>query len=236
MRALLPGVLLGAALLLGGGIVYEAVAPLDPIMVETPQLKRRAAIPLPSTYIAPSPDLFADIDARPLFSAQRKPLAGAQAGAAAANTDFVLVGVIMGSERAVALLRNKNTQATVSAAVGDLVNGWRVARIDATTVTLRSATGDFVVPLDGPANRPPSAALQPVEATPTPAPIQAPSPMPSAPAAPLATPQRPATAPPSNVAIAPAKPGLPAHTGGGTIAPEALRGAPRDPTTGEPTL
>ena len=236
MRVLLPGVLLGAALLLGGGIAYEAFAPLDPIVVETPQLKRRAAVPLPSTYVAPSPDLFADIDARPLFSAQRKPLADAQTGAAAANTDFVLVGVITGGARAVALLRNKNTQATVSAAVGDLVNGWRVARIDATTVTLRSSTGDFIVPLDGPANRPPSAALQPLEATPTPAAIQTPSPAPAAPAAPLPTPQKPTAAPPSNVAAAPAKPGLPAHNAGGTIVPEALIGAPRDPTTGEPTL
>ena len=236
MRTLLPGVLLGAALLLGGGIAYEAIAPLDPVIVETPQLKHRAAVPLPPAYIAPSPELIADIDARPLFSAQRKPLADAQAGAAAANTDFVLVGVIMGSERAVALLRNKNTQATVSAAVGDLIDGWRVARIDATTVTLRSSTGDFVVPLDGPANRPPSAALQPLEATPTPAPFQTPSPTPSAPAAPPATPPKPAAPPPATAAAVPSKPALPAHTAGGTIAPEALRGAPRDPTTGEPTL
>ena len=238
MRALVPGILFGSALLLGGAIAYEAIAPLDPVVVETPRLARRPAPLASAPYVAPSPEVFADIDVRPLFSAQRKPLADLQAGSTAATSDFVLVGVIMGTERAVALLRNKNTQTTVSAAVGDLVEGWRVAKIDATTVTLRSGSGAFVVPLDGPANRPPSQALEPATQAPASAP-QAPPPAPDRPAAVAITPalQTPAATPPTAGPPAnPPKPGLPVHNAGGTIAPDALRGAPRDPTTGEPTL
>ncbi|HEY0301683.1 MAG TPA: hypothetical protein VGC36_10135, partial [Rhizomicrobium sp.] len=176
MRLLLPAALLGTSLLLGGAILYEAVAPLDPVAIETPLSATRPAAALRAAVYTPPPvELFADIDARPLFSAKRRPLADPQAGAAAAATsDFVLVGVIMGGERAVALLRSKSTSTTMSAGVGDTVNGWRVARIDATTVTLRGGAGEFIVPLDGPANRPagaPLAALAPVQAaSPAPAP------------------------------------------------------------------
>ncbi len=208
--------------------------------VETPRLQpHRAAAAAPALYTPPPIELFADIDARPLFSSQRKPLQDmTQAnGAAAATSDFTLVGVIMGGARAVALLRSKSTSATLSAAVGDLVNGWRVTRIDATAVTLHSAGGEFVVPLDGPANRPPSAPLEPLTdttpatAAPPPAAALPPVPSPSAPVPALTAAPAPRTA-----AMAPAKPGLPVHPTGGTIAPEALRSAPVDPSTGQPTL
>ncbi|MEI9886376.1 MAG: hypothetical protein WDN08_07705 [Rhizomicrobium sp.] len=233
MRLLVPGVLFGTALLLGGAILYEAVTPLDPVTIETPRLPaRRPAALRPPAYAPPPAESFADIDARPLFSAKRRPLADLQAsGAAAATSDFVLVGVIMGGERAVALLRNKSTAATTSAGVGDLVNGWRVARIDATAVTLHANGGEFVVPLDGPANRPPSAPLTAL--APVPAATPAPAPPPSA-ATVVAPAQPAAAAPPPKTAAVPASPGLAAHHP--TIAPEALIGAPVDPTTGEPTL
>jgi hypothetical protein len=237
MRLLLPGLLLGTSLILGGVIAYEAFAPLDPVTVETPRPQSRRAAATPALYTPPPVELFADIDARPLFSSQRKPLQDMTQvnGAAAATSDFTLVGVIMGGARAVALLRSKSTSATLSAAVGDLVNGWRVTRIDATAATLHSAGGEFIVPLDGPANRPPSLPLQPLTDT-TPAaappaatPLPVPSPSGPVPALTAATPQTAAT-------NAPAKPGLPVHPTGGTIAPEALRSAPIDPSTGQPTL
>lgn len=230
MRVLVPGILFAVSLTLGAAIAYEAVAPLDPLAVETPRLPaRHASAAKPAAYAPPSIVLFADIDARPLFSSARKPLQDLTqtGGGAAATSDFVLVGVILGGERAVALLRNKSTSATVSATVGDLVAGWRVARIDATTVTLRDNSGEFVVPLDGPANRPPSPPLT-TASPPEPARDTAAPP-----------PQAPPTAQPPALAAAvtiPAKPVLPVRPAGGTIAPEALKGAPIDPTTGQPTL
>jgi general secretion pathway protein N len=238
MRLLLPGLLFGAALVLAGTIAYEAFAPLDPVTVETPRPQaHRATAARPALYTAPPVELFADIDARPLFSSQRKPLQDmTQAnGAAAATSDFTLVGVIMGGARAVALLRSKSSSATLSAAVGDLVNGWRLTRIDATTVTLHSAGGEFVVPLDGPANRPPSAPLQSLQdSTPATSPPAVAPPAAAGPSAPV--PPLTSATPQTAAATAPAKPGLPAHPQAGTIAPEALRSAPVDPSTGQPTL
>lgn len=241
MKLLLPGILSGVALMLGAAIAYETFAPLDPVTVETPRLPARPAKSVtPAAYTPPPAEIFADIDGRPLFSATRQPLMDStQRGAAAAATsDFVLVGVIMGSERAVALLRSKSTSATMSAVIGGMVNGWRVTRIDATSVTLRSAGGDFIVPLDGPANRPPSPpldALQPAAAPQAAAPPAAtPAPQ-TAVTPPLST--APPVQPPAQTAAAVSpKPALPARPHDGTISPEALKGAPIDPATGQPTL
>lgn len=245
MRLLVPGILAGTALLLGVAILYEAVAPLDPVVIETPRIRPRPsrAVQL-AAYAPPAIEAFADIDARPLFSAQRQPLNDPQAtGAASAGSDFVLAGVIMSGDRAVALLRNKSNATTTSAVVGDLVNGWRVTKIDPTTVTLRANGGEFIVPLDGPANRPASAPLQPI-ATPAPAtstpsapPPTVMSPAQTAAQFPLDPVVPPGASPrPPSATTTPAKPALPARPGGGTISPEALKGAPIDPTTGEPTL
>ncbi|HEX4303126.1 MAG TPA: hypothetical protein VHZ78_10055 [Rhizomicrobium sp.] len=239
MRLLVPGILLGVSLTLGAAIAYESFAPADPVVVETPRPPAHHAPAAPPPVYAPPPiELYADIDARPPFSAARTPLQDpAAAGAAGAASDFVLSGVIIGGARAVALLRNRTTSATTSAVVGDLVNGWRVAQIDATSVTLKSNGGTFTVPLDGPANRPPSAPLpgtpqQPSPPLPAAAPQQ-PMPMPAPAAKP---PGQPAANPPSPAVNTAAKPGLPAHPVDGTINPEALKGAFIDPTTGQPTL
>ena len=231
MRVLLPALLLGTALTLIGAIAYESLAPLDPVIVETPRPSSSHVPPIKAVaYTPPAIELFADLDARPLFTATRKPLQDpAQAnGAAAPSSDFVLVGVIMGGTRAVALLRNKATSASMSAAVGDVVSGWRVARIDATTVTLHANGGDFVVPLDSPASQP---ASPPLVAPPPPTPQQplTPAAAPPAQTAPPAAKPSPQTA----ATPTPAKPAAPYHP---TIDPEALKGAPIDPKTGEPTL
>ncbi len=232
MRLLVPAILFGVALTLGGALAYESFAPIDPVAVETPRLpSHQAPVAPPPVYAPPSMELFADIDSRPLFSATRTPLQDPAAhGAAGSATDFVLAGIIQSGDRAVILLRNRSTSTTTSAVVGDLVNGWRVARIDATTVVLKANGSEVVVPLDGPANRPPSAPLEPLPQPVPPAPVAA-APQPAQPAT---QPAAPGTKPAA--VNAPAKPGLPANPAKGTIDPEALKGAFIDPKTGEPTL
>jgi len=231
MRLLAPALLFGVSLALGAAIAYESFAPLDPVSVEIPH-PSPSHVPAikPVAYAPPAIELFGDLDTRPLFTATRKPLQDAtQAAATTPSSDFVLVGVIMGGARAVALLRNKSTSASTSAAVGDMVNGWRVAKIDATTVTLHANGGDFVVPLDSPASQP---AGPPLVAPPPPPPQQQPlTPVPAPPpqAAPTAAKPPPQTA----ATPTPGKPAAPYHP---TIDPEALKGAPIDPKTGEPTL
>jgi general secretion pathway protein N len=229
MRAALPATLIGLSLLLAGGIVYESVAPLDPVTIELPPPRHFTPPPPPRVYVPPPEDAFADIDARPVFAADRKPLADDMQGASAATaaSTLSLVGVIMDGERAIALLRNKTTSQTESAVVGGTIEGWHVAHIDATSITLSAGGNQAVVQLEGPGDQPPSAALpQPVQqaAPPPAAPVGQPQPL-------TPPPTQQASAPPAAATVKPAEPQRKP-----TIAPEALKGAPRDPTTGEPTL
>jgi hypothetical protein len=232
MRTVLPITMICLSLLTVGVIVYEAAAPLDPVQVELPPMPRHIvpATP-PRPFVPPPEDAFADIDVRPLFASDRKPLTDStQPGAMGSASDLSLVGVIMDGERAVALLRSKSTSQTVSATIGGTVQGWHVARIDATSVTLSANGSQAVVALEGPADRAPGAALpEPVQqaAAPPAAPVSQPPPL-------TTTPTQQASAPPAApVTPVPAKPAAGYHP---MIAPEALKGAPRDPQTGEPTL
>ncbi len=236
MRLALPAALLASAVVLAGAIGYELMSPLDPASVTVAPIARHLPRAVAHTPFVPPPvDSFAEIDARPVFSSYRKPLVDSALaqGPTGAPSDLSLVGVIIDGSHAVALLRSKSTSNSSSAVVGGVVNGWRVARIDPTSVTLHSGSGDFVVTLEGPSDRPPSAPLQPAQSNWS---VTAPAPPPVAPTSPLASPNTatPAPSPPNTVAT-PARAPPPPHSAG-TTAPEALRSAPRDPTTGEPTL
>jgi general secretion pathway protein N len=238
MRVALPFTLIGLSVLTIGAIVYETMVPLDPVTVELPPMPTHIApLAAPRPFVPPPEEAYGDIDARPLFSADRKPLTdNTQIGAVGNAADLSLVGVIMDGERAIALLRNKSTSQTESATMGGTVEGWHVAHIDATSVTLSANGNQTVVALEGPADRPASAALpEPVQqaAPPPAAPVSQPPPLTSAPTQQASAPPAAPVGPPAPGTATPAKPAPPTHS---TIAPEALKGAFRDPKTGEPTL
>jgi hypothetical protein len=229
MRPTVLAALAALALILLGGIAWALIAPLDPVTV-TPFHPHKSTARVAEPPATPATDAFAAIDARPLFSANRQPLAetAVPGGATAAGSDFALVGVLGGADRSIALLRSKSTAQSFTVSAGDVVNGWRVAKIDPTTVTLKSATGEVVVGMDTPGSAPPTAPLQPLTAAASPPSQPAPA---ATPPLTTATPAPAGTAPSAAATPAPATKPLKA-----TIAPEALKGAPIDPKTGEPTL
>src|SRR3569832_111222 len=229
MRLALPATLAGMSLLLLGGIAYESLAPLAPVGVEVPRVPKTIAPTTPAPVFVPPPESdYADIDARPVFSSARKPLADTtQAAAATASSDFTLAGGVMDSNRAVALIRSRSTNTTTSAVLGDTVAGWRVVKIDAPTVTLPAGSGDAVISMEGPAARPagmplPATPVTTPAATPAAPPQAAPSTAAAVPAlAPATPPPAPAPHPPGTPAAPSAKPGYHPY-----INPEALKGAP----------
>jgi hypothetical protein len=253
MKLALPGSLLALAALLVAATGYELLAPLGPITVEAPRAPvLRATTPV-AQVAPPSIELFADIDARPLFSPQRAPLPDRLAGSASGSpSDLVLIGVMIGGEKPIALFKSAGTSTTTTATVGDMVGGWRVVDIAPTRVGLRGASGLIEIPLASLGSQTPSAPL------PAPTSDEQAEPAPAAPAAPAALPAASspsASAPQVQVHAAPpakpsslatvsapvavtvsAKPALQARSANGTIAPEALKGAPVNPKTGEPTL
>lgn len=216
-----PLALLGLCAMLAIAIAYELFAPLRPVAVDANA--RRIAFAAPSRLVPPPEENFAEIDARPVFNPARTPVPDlAQSGNAEGSPlDLLLEGVILAPDRSIAVLKDKNTSQTVSVAVGAFIDGWRVEAIDKSEVSLASANGRFALPLSNP-----TAGVTPV--TPPPQPTTSPQPL-------------LVSSPPTITAATPAakeqgKPGLLMPTAHGNIAPEALKGAPVDPSTGEPTL
>jgi hypothetical protein len=86
---------------------------------------------------------------RPLFAPSRKrpPPSEASAGSVKQNVaiplapTYDLLGIIREGERALALLRKKGDGANFRVEVGDMIGGWRVAKIEPRSVVLERADG-----------------------------------------------------------------------------------------------
>ncbi len=247
MRLFLPATLLFGCVLLASAAIYEVAAPLGTDTADAaPDGLYAPPLPKIAPFVAPPMALYSDIDAHPLFAADRKPLAedGLGAKPTADVSDFSVVGILIGGARAIALLKSRSDGATTSVAVGDLVGGWRVARIAPTAVTLRSNGSESVLGLSAPSNAPPSQALPalasepaaPTETAPAPA---TPPPAATAPAmaAPTVASAKPpaATPPPARPPILGSAQHPAPHKTDPTISPNA-GGVTYDPQTGEPTL
>ena len=86
---------------------------------------------------------------RPLFTASRKrpPVIdrvakGDQHVAAAASPSiYILLGIVLDGDRALALLRKRADARTFRVVVGDMIGGWRVAKIEPSSVVLDNMDG-----------------------------------------------------------------------------------------------
>jgi hypothetical protein len=102
-----------------------------------------ANAPVRSFALPPLPELRATRE-RPLFSPSRRPEAeaapGPDAGPVEESPDslpFELTGVVMGTDVAIAILRNRDTQETVQLRRGETLEAWSIEEIAARHVVLR---------------------------------------------------------------------------------------------------
>lgn len=125
---------------LAGIIVLELSAPLAPQVTAAPP-----AAPLPEFAPPPEPfdppprQLFAEIAARPLFSATRRPFvpeSGAAANPQDANIAIELVGTLLTEQGRAALLQPQGDNARWVLA-GEQIAGWQVVTIERDQVRLR---------------------------------------------------------------------------------------------------
>jgi hypothetical protein len=89
---------------------------------------------------------FSDWVARPLFAPSRKRPpekagAPAQAAAPAQVASYELLGIVREGPHALALLRNKVDGASLRVEIGDVVGGWRIAKIERAAVVLERGEG-----------------------------------------------------------------------------------------------
>jgi type II secretory pathway component PulC len=126
-----------------------------------------ANAPARSFALPPLPELRATRE-RPLFSPSRRPEAEAapapDAGPVEESPDslpFELTGVVMGTDVAIAILRNRDTQETVQLRRGETLEAWSIEEIAARHVVLRQEDRQvrlelFPAKAEGAAPAPPS--------------------------------------------------------------------------------
>jgi hypothetical protein len=83
---------------------------------------------------------FSDWVARPLFAPSRK-RPPEKAGAPAQAASYELLGIVREGPHALALLRNKVDGASLRVEIGDVVGGWRIAKIERAAVVLERGEG-----------------------------------------------------------------------------------------------
>jgi hypothetical protein len=149
MKALVSSGFLLLSLGLSAAIAYQALAPVAPIEVADTlaPVKIETSLTLP-TFAPPSAQEFVAINERPVFSPTRQPIAEPpEAGSAAPPPDVVLLGVVIGPQKSVALLKLQGLPLAISAAVGQMVGGWQLTRIEPGRVIFRANMTDFEIRL-----------------------------------------------------------------------------------------
>jgi hypothetical protein len=139
------------ALCIAGGLLsalllYELFAPLPTYAIPAARVERTVRVGMaPVLFIPPPAASFAAIADRPLFDAARKkyvppPASMPDKAAPPPPPNLFLVGVIIDSERRLALMKPNEAALAASYAVGDQVQGWQVSEIDPDRVVLKAGT------------------------------------------------------------------------------------------------
>jgi general secretion pathway protein N len=125
----------------------QALAALFAALALLPGAARAQTPPSPATarsFDLPSLDELRATRERPLFSPSRRPDVETAAAPEAAPVEespdslpFELTGVVLGSETAIAILRNRDTQETVQLRRGETLEAWSIEEIAPRHVVLR---------------------------------------------------------------------------------------------------
>lgn len=152
---------LGLACCALGVVIYEEASSVpDPPTARVAPLGRAApernALPVPASFQMPPAGDFAQVLARPLFSATRRPpVEASQASAAvAASASFTLIGTIISQQGHYALLKSGASARLQRVTEGQQVEGWTVDHIFLDRVVLRNASGQAEVKLKDQARAP----------------------------------------------------------------------------------
>lgn len=150
MTTFVPGGLAAICLCLAGVATYQMIAPVAPPEPLPSTADTRLVVLAPAHIYAPPPvEQFAIINARPAFDPARKPVAAPELTGAsdAAPSDLSLVGVAVGANGSVALIKTPDQSAAASLLVGQSVHGWTLVRVARDSVVFRSGASSFTVRL-----------------------------------------------------------------------------------------
>jgi len=130
-------------------LVYELSASppeFNPPAVHLKPKAQRAGEVTPVT--TPPPQAFAEIDARPMFSPDRKAVMTQTSEASLAPPDVTLVGVIVSGQDSLAMLRTPSSPLANAYRIGAAIAGWQVSEITPDRIVLTSGGARNEIRLD----------------------------------------------------------------------------------------
>lgn len=132
--------------LLGADLLYQMIAPAPQFQAPHVALRPQATAQVAANaFILPPIGQFSAIDERSVFDPNRGPVfsaAGNDNAGAGTPSDFALVGIIMGPEKRIAVVKTPGAASAQNLSVGDTVNTWRVTRIEPDYIVVQGAAGD----------------------------------------------------------------------------------------------
>lgn len=78
---------------------------------------------------------------RPLFQADRRPVAAPEAPAPAAEAVLILVGILVDGEERLALVRRSTSEQLFQIEAGGRLGPWQIVSVDAASVSVRKDDG-----------------------------------------------------------------------------------------------
>jgi len=150
-------------------IAYELMAPIPTYAVPSVHVAGAVVLPaLPGAFVPPSENAFASVTDRPLFDISRKKYVPSSTpaedkAAPPPLPNLLLVGVILGSDRKLAMLKPSEAALAMSYAVGDQIGGWQVTEIDPDHIVLKSGATEHEITMD--ANKAPQVTLPSASST-----------------------------------------------------------------------
>jgi len=124
--------------LLAATLLYLIVAPLPDLEIpQVPLEQQRAATRQAASIATPPPEAFADINARPMFSPDRKAIVEPGTSTVSGSPpNIALVGVIMDPKDRMALIRTGASPLAGAFRLGADISGWRLTEIAADHIVL----------------------------------------------------------------------------------------------------
>jgi hypothetical protein len=156
MKLPMPPVPAGLVLLaavLAVDLLYQSAAPPREFHPTPSTIKFPSAAPATHTgFVVPPAGEYSEIDERPIFSPQRKPmgsqLSDVDMSATGTPSNLALVGIITGPDNRIAILKTAGSAATQNVSVGGTIEGWRVTRIESNYIVLHQDSSDQDVKLE----------------------------------------------------------------------------------------
>jgi hypothetical protein len=145
-------ILSGGAALVALACGYAVFAPQSAYSVPTVPARVIPDLPAaPAPFLAPPESAFAIVAEKPLFDQQRKkyvPPPVADKAAPPPPPNLSLVGVIIDSDKRLAMVKSSEGALASSVAVGAQIAGWQVAEIEPDRIVLKAGTAQEEVRLD----------------------------------------------------------------------------------------